>query len=231
MDPRQRFITSSIGKFPMEMCYAWINANREQPTRKCRTTTDFRCPQCHRPACSDHRDELTQGSGRSFCRACLEEFRNKSPKAQEELQQQKRLRLKQERLEKKTLKQAAPLQKERFSKAKIAGNVGTCEKCGKDQMTLCKRGKKWVCIPCYIGYDLQKPMESKYLPKQQQKAQRPRVWRRRFARLGHTFKRVRRGFKSIGHVFSLKYLLRRLQRTRRANQREELRRQGFDVPK
>ena len=233
IDPRQRFITSSLGKNAMEQCYAWINADREQPTRKCRTTTDFRCPHCQRPACSDHRDELTQGSGRPFCRACLEEFRNKSPQAQEELQRTQHVRMKQERLEQRVLKKATPEQKTPISKQRGVALHGTCDKCGREQMALYKKGKTWMCIPCYVGYDLQKPMKSKYLPSERQQVHqpKPRVWRRRFAKLGRTFKRVRRGFKSIGHLFSMKYVLRRLQRTRRANQREELRRQGFDVPK
>jgi len=229
-DPRQRFITSSLGKYPMEQCYAWINADRTEPTRKCRTKTDFRCPHCGKPACSDHRDELTEGSGRKFCRACLEDFRNKSPQAQEELQRRQQVRLKQERLERRVLKKATPEQQGYISKQGITLQ-GTCDTCGREQMALYQKGKKRVCIPCFTNYNPQKMMRSKYLPNQLQEVERPHLWRRRFARLGHTFKRVKRGFKHIGRLFSMKYLLRRLQRTRRANQREELRRQGFDVQK
>lgn len=59
----------------------------------------------------------------------------------------------------------------------------------------------------------------------------PRDWRGRFASVGRKIKQMKRRIKKIKNSLSPKYHMQRVQRTRRANGRDELRRQEFNVPK
>jgi hypothetical protein len=61
--------------------------------------------------------------------------------------------------------------------------------------------------------------------------QQPRDWHGRFASIGRGLKKSKKTVKNVRRNLSPKYHLQRMQRTRRANKRAELRRQGYSIPK